>query len=888
MIFQHTAEGGTVTALHGTDRRSISSAGAGIASEIPSLPFAPIARADIYADIDAVAHTCNGRVLLISAPAGSGKTVLLTDWAARRSSHAECEHEVAWLTITEHLSDPAALWTAMSKRLRITTPPRRPGPVTADPAHLIEALTARTSPTVLVLDDAHLISDPLALAGLEYFLHHAPPGLTTVLCARFAPPIRWHVLDLPSRLTRWGASELAFTPDQVRALCGDHGCELTDAELDTLVALTRGWAALVRIAAIHLAAYPDDHAAALTVLARPPHAVSDFLVGELVDALSPTLHQFLTYTSVPVSFTEQLADQFVGGGAGHCLYELDRISFPIVSVVRGNAVWFTYHPMLRAYFLAQADRLGPELRSDLQVRSARWLRSAGLLRDALPHLLAGPDRRHLGEFLSECALTMVLDGEGDALFDAVARAAPELLDDPFLWLVRVVDALVRGNIAAAIPCLDTATARRATKKSFAPTDRVDALALAAAVDAAVTSGTVVGELPHTVAPIGEPDFDAYTSIQLATALIARGEIARGEELLQSSLALAEHICHPRLVLHALARLAFAASAVDSVDAMRDRAARALAVAAEHGLLEATDAVQASTIAAYGAYLHGDEPDPAQVAAALAVRVDHDGSTGPVAGWHGNVIGHLLAIDRADDQGAAVDALRRNLLLVLEMKTLPNTTGSLVPPVVWALLRVQEAATAHLLVDRSRGIVGNLPDIQLADAALTYAANRPKATCALLEPLLDGAAALHPVSEITGWLLYATAQHDSGAPSKAVAALDNALRAAAPQRLVRPFLDVPTAIPLLDRYVGRFGRDERFADLVRRHPAARRRPTYPALTHTEMTVLKRLPSGRTAQQIAAELGVSVNTVKTHLRGIYAKLGSNSRIDALDNARRGGLL
>ncbi|MEU4343407.1 LuxR C-terminal-related transcriptional regulator [Nocardia sp. NPDC023852] len=877
-----------MTALHGSDQRSISSAGAGIASEIPSLPFAPIARTDIYADIDTVTRACNGRVLLISAPAGSGKTVLLTDWAARRSSHPECEREVAWLTITEGLSDPAALWTAVSKRFRIATPPRRPGPATADPAHLIDALSARTSPAVLVLDDAHLISDQLALAGLEYFLHHAPPALTTVLCARFAPPIRWHVLDLPSRLTRWGSSELAFTPDQVRALCGEHGCELTDTELDTLVALTRGWAALVRIAATHLAAYPDDHAAALTVLARPPHAVSDFLVGELVDALPPTLRQFLTYTSVPVSFTEKLADEFVGGGAGHCLYELDRISFPIVSAVRDNAVWFTYHPMLRAYFLAQIDRLGPELRSDLQMRAAQWLRAAGLPRDALPHLLAGPNQRHLGEFLSECALTMILDGAGDALFDALARAAPALLDDPFLWLVRVVDALVRGDTAAAIGCLDTATARRAAKKSFAPADRVEALALAVAVDAAVTSGTVIGELPHTVEPIGEPDFDAYTSIQLATALIARGAVARGEELLQSSLVLAEHLCHPRLVLHALTRLAFAASAVDSACAMRDRAARALAVAAEQGLLEATDAVQASTIAAYGAYLHGEEPDPAQVAAALAVHVDHDGSTSPVAGWHGNVIGHLLALERAGDQGAAADALRRNLLVMLETKTLPNATGSLVPPVVWALLRVQEVGKAQLLVERSRGVVGDLPDIRLADAALTYAANRPTATCALLEPLLDGSAALHPVTEITGWLLYATAQHDSGAPSKTVAALDNALRTAAPQRLVRPFLDVPTAIPLLDRYVGRFGRDERFADLVRRHPAARRRTTYPALTHTEMTVLKLLPSGRTAQQIAADLGVSVNTVKTHLRGIYAKLGANSRIDALDNARRSGLL
>ncbi|WP_157114784.1 helix-turn-helix transcriptional regulator [Nocardia niwae] len=854
------------------------------AAEIPALPFTPIPRPELYAAADRLSSARDGHVLLICAPAGTGKSVLTADWVARRAASGS---DVAWLTVTDQLDDATTLWTALHARFDSAVT-ACPGPPTAQAAALVGILAARTTRTVLVLDDAHLLTDPLALAGVEYFLQHAPPTVTTVLCARFAPPIRWHVLDLHARLTRWGQGELAFTPAEIDGLCRDHGCELTDADLETLSTLTQGWAALVRIAATQVAARSDDRAAALTVLARPARAIADYLTSELVAGLPPALRQFLTYISIPVAFTEQLADELVGGGAGHHLNELDRIGFPIVSLVRDGDVWFSCHPLVRALLLAEARRLGPQQCAELHRQSARWLRSAGLPASALPHELAGADPRQLCEFLSTCALRMVLDGMGATLFDQLGRSAPALLDDPFLWLVRVVDALAAGSTAAAVACLDTARARRAAKVSFASRERLDALTLAATIDVAATTGAVPAGVPDEFTPTGDPDLDAYTEIQIATALVAGGAVARGEQLLHSGLALAEHATRPRLVLRALTRLAFAADAVDAATAMRDRAARALAIAEEHGLLETTDAVQATAVAAYGAYLQGETPDAAQVASVLTERVDHDGSCGPVAGWRGHVVGRLLELERAEEQSAAVDALRRSLLALLQHQAVPAATGSLILPVVWALLRVHDARTAQLLVERARGIVGDVPEVRLADAALHAAADRRKATCAVLEPLLDRAGDLRPVSTVTGWLLYSAAQHECRAPAKALTALEHALGSATPHRLLRPFLDVPAAMPLLDSYAGRLGRAESFAESIRRHPAARRRPAYPALTHTEMTVLKQLPSGRTAQQIAEDLGVSVNTVKTHLRGIYGKLGTNSRVDALDHARRGGLL
>lgn len=142
------------------------------------------------------------------------------------------------------------------------------------------------------------------------------------------------------------------------------------------------------------------------------------------------------------------------------------------------------------------------------------------------------------------------------------------------------------------------------------------------------------------------------------------------------------------------------------------------------------------------------------------------------------------------------------------------------------------------------------------------------------------------------LLEATSHAALGNSLKAYEAMATALSCAEPEHLIRPFVEVPAALDLLATFSGRFGHDDAFADRIRLHPAARRErecaTAHPGLTTTELTVLKQLPSGRTTQQIADDLGVSINTVKTHMRGIYGKLGTSTRTEALDQARRTGLL
>ncbi|MCP2297628.1 LuxR family transcriptional regulator, maltose regulon positive regulatory protein [Nocardia amikacinitolerans] len=880
-----------MTISQGPDLRSTFPDGGGIPAEIPSFSSAPIARTMLIERLDAIVDSDEHRVLLVCSPAGSGKTVLLADWAGRLRARTSRRPALGWVSVSEHSEPGLSLWQALRDQLGLPNPPQRltvdaPG---SDAAHLVEALTTRGTPTVIVIDDAHLVAEPIALAGLEHFLLHAPATVTTVVAGRFDPPLHWHLLGLTERSTRWGAADLAMTSTEVAALCREHHCELDDAELATVLDLTHGWAALVRITAMYLAANAD-RAAALGVLARPPRAVSDFLVGELIGALPASLRLFLTYTSVPASFTERMADELIGGGATHTLYQLDRMNFPVSSIARGGDVWFSYHPMLRAYFLAEVNRLGAHARAELHLRTANALRHAGLPRQALTHLLAVGDPRHLRDLLIEHGTTMVLDGDGATLFGELQRARPSLLDDPFVWLLRVLDALFHGTAADAQAYLDVANSR-AGRPSFVPAHWIDALTVATTVDAAAATGTVSGDLAvAAVPPTGNPDIDCYLAIQSATALVVGGRLGRGEEALSRGLALALHTGHPRLALRALTRLTFIACGREATAAMRDRAARALALAAEHGLLDTPDAAQAMTAAGLAAYLRGEEPDPSHVAAALTHHAVQDGSESPLAGWHGYVVGQLLAVEQAADRRAAVDDLRRATQLLLDKNTVPAATATVIPHAVWALLSVSEPLAAQLLAERGQRLLGDLPDVTVARAAVAEAAGHSQAALALVEPLLelDGADDARPSTLVTGWLLYSSAQHAIGNRAKARTGLENALRNAAADHLVRPFLDVPNAIELLDVYAGRLGRLDAFGDIVRQNRNTARRSTHPALTDAEMTVLKHLPSGRTAQQIAGDLGVSINTVKTHLRSIYAKFGANSRVAALDFARRSGVL
>ncbi|WP_410870281.1 LuxR C-terminal-related transcriptional regulator [Nocardia sp. A7] len=856
------------------DMRSGSSviAATGPCAGLPELSFAPVRCNEAFSRLDR-AGAAAGHTVLLCGPAGSGKTVVLVDWVRRR-----CAARVAWLTVTEQPGTD--LMAEIARTLDPGSDSVSVGVLHTplDRAANLIAATADIESTVLVIDNAHLLTDPLQLAGLEYLLTHLPAQVTALIASRFDPPLRWHALDLAGRLTRIGAPELALSPDRVAQLLAQHGCRLDDADLAVVHNLTRGWAALVRIAAICLSANGTDRDTALTALARPAHAVADFLVAELLASLpAPTL-EFLLATAVPTQFCLPMAEDLVGADAARILDELLRANFPLHTVADGGRLWHTYHPLLRAYLLAEAAYTRPDHLPACHRRVAAWFTAAAMPGPALEHVLAEPGAPGLVPFLRDRGLRMVMEGNGHTLLAAIENYAE---NDTFVRLLRAAVAVESGDIAAAEVYLEAAHVGPQSAAGVVSAE------WAAALDHAVSAGVavLVGDSSSMRWPLpsvtGQPDLDCYAALYCGIAEIYGGEIDSGATSVRHAIVLAEQAGLGRFAVRARTAAAVVAGMAGRIGELRALAAQAIDCAQRYELAGAADIAPARVIAAFGAYQQGLEVER-PLPSLPWVAADETMVPAPVR--QAVITTGVLMFDAAADRCAAALALSKQLQRLLDESPTLHGTGELVTDVLWLLLRVQARAEAQQLVDHATRVLGRTPEMAVAEAGLALYAHRPAVVLTVLEPVL-ATEHLSSRSRIAAWLLVAVAADRLDRPRRVDEACEQALAQAATEQLTRPFLDVPAAAELLARVGARFGQYVALVDRIRAHRGAA--AGAPQLTDTELVVLRQLPSGMTAASIAADLGVSVNTVKTHLRGIYQKLAVNARADAIAQARALGL-
>lgn len=814
--------------------------------------FSPIPRPRLERLLDSAVTGAHRRVVLVCAPPGSGKTVFAAEWLRRfRADRPETDWQ--WIDGDSGDDEVRELLIRGAERAR----PARPAPPPR---------------RVLVIDDAHLVSDPRTLAAIDHLLHR-DPGVTLVLLARREPPLAWHSLVLERRMIRIGPEELAFGREQVAALLGEHGCAPERTEIDAVIRLTRGWPALVRIAAAERARHPDLRAT-LDALVTPGSEAGVYLDRELVAPQPPAVRKFLVRTSVPDRFTGALAARLAGEAAPRILDRLLRDAFPVSAVRRDGGLWFGYPPLVRAHLRA-ADVAGAD---DAHRAAAEWYVSAGLPAAALPHVLARPGQPGLPGFLGDPALRMIHQGAGRALFDAVESAERVRADDPFVWALRGLDAIERGDIAHAVTFVDLAC-RAAAGDTAVPRRRLVPVLLTATLATALAAGDGLDSirLPDVLPLAGTPVVDGYTAVTAGAARAVAGDPGGGLDDLRRGYALARAAGDPRLVLRAESWLAVALGWRGAPAAAADRAADAATTAAASGLGHTADAARAATAAAYARFLTAATPPPTA------------GGPGGRSEALDEVLDGLLRAEEAADLHRLAETIRTTLAGSLREAALPERVSAelLLPHVARFLLGCGTPRTAGLLVGEARRCLGDSTGVVLARAVLAEGAHRPAVTRALLDPLERDIAALAPQFAALVWLLEARSRTALGVPTQALAALRRAVDVAAPAGIVRPFLETPGILALLDDHAGTFGAHNAFVAAVRTHPRARR-ATAPLLTETERSVLAQLPSGRTTRQIAETLGVSMNTVKTHLRRIYTKFGTSSRAGTMQYARRAGLL
>lgn len=836
------------------------------AARPPRVAVAVQPRPDLYGKLDAVvARDVPGKVL-ISAAAGTGKTILVSDWLERSAA------------------DPVAVWVALGPD------DDAPGRLERRLTGMWERSTVTGTPVVVVLDDAHEVTDDAALGVLERFVESAPSNSTVVVLCRRTPALPFARYALEGLLTWIGWEDLALDRTAVAAIVEEHGVSLGGQELDSLLELTRGWAAPVRLAAIRLRTYTDP-AGGIADLGRYPHPISEYVVEETLAALPEYLVRFIEATSVVACLDSDLAEQLDEAGVDRVVVDRERFGVPVVRTASDTVgVRYGWHPLLRAHALATARRRDPERVARLHRIAAHWFLDAREPIAALGHLVEAGDEPAIEEFVVRHGPTAVFDGLAAAVWDLLGTRYGDLPGARYLRALAAVEQNYPDAARAYLKLPEAGVG--AVSASAATTLFVAALA----VEVAVISGS---PMPEGVVRVfeghgaaGSVDLDCYVTLQHSAACMFLGDLRSSERLLRQVLTLADIGAHPRLVLRSLSRLSVLSAVKGDLVTMNVRAATALEYAVERGLVDRIDAFQCAAVVCMSAYVRGEKlPDDSPVHAFRRATERHsrpDGTTAPISGGHAEVAFALLQARRnSRPTPEDADAVAEAFVGLLGRGPQAGLSNMLVTLVVAVLLDAGRSTAVELAVEAAASAFGDDPDVVVARAMVELAAGRTAEARELLTSVLDRP--LHPVLGVRAWLLDAVGAKRERRLEDAFASLARALEWAEPSRIVAPFLDCAAEVAeILEVMPQGGGHTHEFVLHVQGKLVDANAGRNPGLTRTEKVVLAKLATGKQLREIARELHVSLNTVRTHTRNLYRKLEATSRAEAVGAAMRRGLL
>ncbi|GAA2392218.1 LuxR family transcriptional regulator [Streptomyces coeruleofuscus] len=831
---------------------------------------------------------------LIDGAAGAGKTLLAADWARG------LRPPVAWLTVEVGDRRPGVFWAYVLQALRacgasVSDRIGTPADATEVDQKLLAALAAelndRGRPVVLVLDEFERVTAPEVAEQLEFVLRHAGQGLRLVLVTRTEPLLPLHRYRAAGELTEIRTAELAFTSEEAVALLELHGLSLPVQAAGALVDRTRGWAAGLRLSAL-AARESADPELYLKEFEADHSTVADFLLAEVLKGQPEETQDLLLRVSVLDRFCPGLADALtLRTDAGPLLAGLHRDNAFVEHL--GHS-WYQLHPLFGEILRAHLRERLPGVETELHRRAARWMRRSGFLPETLVHGAAAGDWEFTaGALVDDLAIGQVFNGlrSGD-LAQLFSGMGPEARS-PATDLVRAACDLSRCDLDRGLPRLRRARERLADGAPHLAAAQLSCALLEAlaarltgcpprAESAAESADELRRAVPAQLLD-KHPEIPALLLTHLGSARLWAGRFEDARAALTTVVGTpgAAATVLPRE--ESMGHLAL----IDYLNGWPGRAERkALAAVSERervGMSQSGSGIERLVLAAVAVDRH--ELDRAQ--ALLDEAAVPSGARDPVpsAGRALATARLLLARGRAR---AAVEAAD------------PAVSAAVASP--WAASHeALIASAAHLAEGRPdeaaevlQGVSGDQPACVVEAAAIQLAAGRPETAVDLLDSI-HTQGGTGPAVTVRAALVRAQAAERAGDTATARRLVAQALLDARRERLRRPFLDAGAWIrPLLataplDELAGGWLTPGPLRGGEQPAMGTPRSPLVAVeLSGRECDVLERLAGMMSTEEIAADLYVSVNTVKTHLKSVYRKLAVNRRSDAVRRARDLGLL
>jgi LuxR family transcriptional regulator, maltose regulon positive regulatory protein len=843
-----------------------------------------------------------GPLTVVTGPPGAGKTVLASAWVERRTQ----PEAVAWLSVDGSETSPGQFWRAVLDAVQVSGKSE----LTALAARLLlgehtflpelaNALDALPAPLVLILDDYHELRATEVNEQLDLLLHHAPEKLRLVIISRTDPPLSLNRLNVEGQLTEIRTPDLAFTVPEAAMMFELAGLKLSPDQVFALHERTEGWAAGLRLAALSLEGQ-DDNDELVRTFAGDDGSVADYFVEQVLHHVTPELRAFMLKTSVVDLITPGLVDALLDEqcDGAELLEQLER-SGAFLSRVGQQQLTYRYHVMFRELLRSQLRHRMPDAFLLQHRRAAHWYAQQGFKVSAIGHSIAGEDWDLAANLIMANWLGLVITGKAAMVTEMIASLPRHsIVREPELALAAGAALLVAGEreqageyIRLADHSASLVRSSRRSEFSLARTvtRQYEASACGDLEGAIVASKKLLAG--HGSDALG---LDARERRVLALLNLGFAETwtrGRGEAraTLESALALARHGDSEYLVFGALASLGLLEALSGELRRSAQLAAEAVSLGERFGWMRLPPAARATCALAICAY-HWNELSEATTQlerAGLAALGSFDRPVSAAV----QLMRALVALRSGDGEaaGSAIHAARQEALDWQMPPALENALASAEAEALIASGRTGEA-TAAMATAQAHGSSG---EGELVRARLALAAGDPKDSAKLARGALTAKLdSLQPATAIELEAIAAVATHQLGDDESALGLVEEALGLADTEGYMSAFLTV--GAPLRELVVRRIrmGTSHRalagelvetmdpHADgALRGHVALVLEP----LSEREKAVLRYLPTDLSKAEIAAELFVSVNTVKTHMKNIYRKLDVTDRAHAVRRAR-----
>ena len=849
-----------------------------------------------------------GTVTLVCAPAGSGKTVLLRTWAA------ETDEAVAWVSVERDEGDAQRFWLDLIDGLadaagdevieRVSPAPSFTGAVVVE--RLLAQLQRLEQPLVLVIDELQELGSEDALGWLEMLLARLPPPLRVVLATREEPALGLHRLRVAGELTELRGPDLRFSLDESHSLLRAGGIMLSDVGLGSLHERTEGWPAGLRLAAISLTTHPEPERF-VSEFSGSERTVAGYLLAEVLERQPPEVRHLLLCTSILERVSGPLADVLTGAMGAEAILQRLEDQNAFVNALDAARTWFRYHHLFADLLRLELRRVAPATIPSLHHAAAVWHERDGDALQAVRHYQAAGEWGPAGRLLLDNYYTLTMAGRGDTLHALLAVFPTNAdLSDGNLAAALSIDSILHGRLdeaaghlrvarglAAAVPAqrrrlFDVYLAFLEVELARRHSDLRRAQEATRGLEAALGAAAEINELPVP------PDYRAFVLINLGIAELWAGRPDDARQHLEDALSHTRRIPRPFLELGCLAHLAIAAPLTGQpLPLALELSERAIAIAEEHGWTSQSLTTGAFAMAGMALVRMGRfaEAERHLTRAEETLRLAADPGT-EVMLHHARGMLHFGEgrFDEALADFARAQGLRR--LLASEHAFTVDARGR----ALQVRVRKGDTEAARLALAGLSTDQRNRAVIRIALAALEIEEDNLDQAVETLAPVVDGSAPALSArwARVEALLLDATARDRLGDRRATEESLEGALELAEPEGLILPFMLWPTR-ELLERHprhrTAHGTLISTILDTLAGHAAPQRGPAAPLrdeLSDAELRVVRYLPSNLTASEIASQLVVSTNTVRTHMRHIYAKLDAHTRSEAVARARELGLV